>query len=449
MAVSLRLTVNLFQNIQEAPPSATPFDPDPYPPTNCGFAAARDGVIIECVTQSMGLSIERIEILLLIAAVVAMLARRLHVPYSVGLVFAGVGLALLPFSPNIVLTKQLVFTVFLPPLIFEAAFQLRWRELRKDLSVILLLATIGVMISAVVTALGMRYLAHWTWISAIVFGVLIAATDPVAVMAMFKDAKVHGRIRLLVEGESLFNDATAAVAFTIALVFASGQSLDVAGISRMLLIMVAGSVICGAVVAGAVLLLAGATDDHLVEITFTTVAAFGSFLLAEHFHLSGVLAALVAGLILGNVGHLAIDPKGRVAVEEFWEYAAFVANSLIFLLIGMRLANQDYRFALLPALIGIVVVIVGRALAIYPLSLLFAWSSLVIQRRHQHILFWGGLRGALALALALGLPAEMPEREAIITVAFAVVAFSIFVQGISVELLMKRLGEISPDRQTK
>ena len=391
----------------------------------------------------MGLSIERIEILLLIAAVVAMLARRLRVPYSVGLVFAGVALALLPFSPNIVLTKQLVFTAFLPPLIFEAAFQLRWRELRKDLPVILILATVGVALSAVATAIGMHYLAQWTWISAIVFGVLIAATDPVSVIAMFKDAKVHGRIRLLVEAESLFNDATAAVAFTIAIGFASGQSISAVGVTKTLLIMVAGSLVCGAAVAGLVLLLAGVTDDHLVEITFTTVAAFGSFLLAEHFHLSGVLASLTAGLILGNVGHLAIDPKGRAAVEEFWEYAAFVANSLIFLLIGMRLANQDYGFVLLPALIAIGVVILGRAFAIYPLSLLFARSKLRIKSPHQHILFWGGLRGALALALALGLPPEMQGREAIITVAFAVVAFSIFVQGMTIKPLMRRLGEIT------
>lgn len=391
----------------------------------------------------MGLTIERIEILLLIAAVVAMLARRLHVPYSVGLVFAGVALALLPFSPNIVLTKQLVFTAFLPPLIFEAAFQLRWRELRKDLPVILTLATVGVVLSAAATAIGMHYLAQWTWISAMVFGVLIAATDPVSVIAMFKDAKVQKRIRLLVEAESLFNDATAAVAFTIVIVFASGQSIGAVGVTKTLLIVVAGSLVCGAAVAGLGLLLAGATDDHLVEITFTTVAAFGSFLLAEHFHLSGVLASLTAGLILGNVGHLAIDPKGRAAVEEFWEYAAFVANSLIFLLIGMRLANQDYGFVLLPALIAIGVVILGRAIAVYPLSLLFARSTLRIKPQHQHILFWGGLRGALALALALGLPPEMPGREAIITVAFAVVAFSIFVQGMTIKPLMRRLGEIT------
>ena len=397
----------------------------------------------------MGLSIERIEILLLIAAVVAMLARRLHVPYSVGLVFAGIALALLPFSPNITLTKQLVFTLFLPPLIFEAAFQLRWRDLRKDLPVVLTFATLGVVLSAAATACGMHYLARWSWINALVFGVLIAATDPVSVIATFKDAGVHGRIRLLVEAESLINDATAAVAFTIVLVFASGESAGAFGVTKTLAIMIAGSIVCGAVIASLALLLAGATDDHLIEITFTTVAAFGSFLLAEHFHLSGVLATLTAGLIIGNVGHLALAAESRVAVEEFWEYAAFVANSLIFLLIGMRLANQNYLFVLFPALLAILIVTLGRALAIYPLSLLFARSSLRITGRHQHILVWGGVRGALALALALGLPPEIPGREVIISVAFAVVTFSIFVQGMTIKPLMKRLGEIDPEPQSE
>lgn len=375
-----------------------------------------------------------------------MLARRLHVPYSVGLVFAGIALALLPFSPDIELTKRLVFTVFLPPLIFEAAFQLRWPELRKDLPVIVTLATVGVLFSAVATAAGMHFLARWTWVSAIVFGMLIAATDPVSVIASFKDARVHGRIRLLVEAESLFNDATAAVGFSLALWFASGHNPGIVGVTQTLAIMIAGSLVCGAITAGLALLLAGATEDHLVEITFTTVAAFGSFLLAEHFNLSGVLATLTAGLIIGNVGHLSIAPKSREAVEEFWEYAAFVANSLIFLLIGMRLANQDYGFVVLPALIAIGVVLVGRALAIYPLCLLFARSKLRIKSPSQHVLFWGGLRGALALALALGLPPDMQDREAIITVAFAVVAFSIFIQGTTIKPLMNRMGEISsPD----
>src|ERR1041384_4157015 len=257
---------------------------------------------------------ETIEILLLIASVVAMLARRLHVPYSIGLVCAGIALAISPLTPSVQLTKELVFGTLLPPLIFEAAFQLRWRELKKQLPIILTLATVGVVVSTAVTAVGMRYLVQWSWINAIVFGVLISATDPVAVIAIFKDSKIHGRIRLLVEAESLFNDATAAVAFMIVLVLVSGQNVTIGGSLKTLALVTVGSLVCGGVVAGAVLLLAGATDDHLIEITFTTVAAFGSFLLAEHFHFSGVLATLTSGLILGNVGHLTISADNRRAL---------------------------------------------------------------------------------------------------------------------------------------
>jgi len=385
--------------------------------------------------------IETVGILLLIAAVVAMVARRLRVPYSIGLLFAGIALAFLPFSPNLELTKELVFTAFLPPLIFEAAIQIRWRDLRKELPVVLTFATGGVLLSAALTTVGMHYILHWSWTAALIFGTLIAATDPVAVIAMFKDAKVRGRTRFLVEAESLFNDATAAIAFVIVLAIASRESVNAFTVTKALFFIVVGSVLCGAVAAGVVLLLAGATDDHLIEITFTTVAAFGSFLVAEHFHFSGVLATLTSGLILGNVGHLAISADNRRAVEEFWEYIAFVANSLIFLLIGMRLANQNYRFALFPALIGIAVTILARAASIYPLSLIFSRSSLRISTRHQHILFWAGLRGALALGLALGLPANLMNRDAIVTVAFAVVAFSIIVQGMTIKPVMRRCGE--------
>jgi CPA1 family monovalent cation:H+ antiporter len=386
----------------------------------------------------MGLNIETIEVLLLIAAVVAMLVRRLRIPYSIGLVVAGIGLALLPFSSGIQLTKELLFTTLLPPLIFEAAFQIRWPELKKDLSVVLLLATIGVAISAAATAVGMHYAVSWPWTSAIVFGLLIAATDPVSVIATFKEAKIHGRIRLLVEAESLFNDGTAAAAFTLALVFAAGESTGMFGVAKTFGFVIFGSITCGAVVAGLVLMLIGATQDHLVEMTFTTVAAFGSFLLAEHFHGSGVLATLTAGLIIGNVGHLPISSTGRRVVVDFWEYAAFVANSLIFLLIGLRLPKQNYRAALVSAAAAIAIVIIARAGAVYPLSLLVSRSRHRITLRHQHILFWGGLRGALALALALGIPETMPNRQEIITVAFAVVAFSIIVQGLTIIPLLRR-----------
>jgi Na+:H+ antiporter len=392
----------------------------------------------------MNISIEYIATFLLIAAIVAITARRLRIPYTVGLMLTGIVLAVSPFpSDDIEMTKDLIFTIFLPPLIYEAAIYIKWQELRRDLPVILTLATLGVVLAAAVTAAGMHYLAKWGWSSAILFGVLIAATDPVSVIATFKEAGVHGRLRLLVEAESLFNDSAAAVAFTIALAFAMGGSFTVFGTLQTLVITITGGILCGALVAGGVLLLAGRTDDHLIEITLTTVAAYGSFLLAEHFHLSGVLASLVAGLLTGNIGSLgSFTDKGRESVVSFWEFIAFIVNSLIFMLIGIRAAYQDFTNLLLPITIAIVMMFAGRALAIYPFSALFSRSALQISFNHQHILFWGGLRGALALALALGLPPELPERGAIIAVAFAVVAYSIFVQGLTMVPLLRKLKEI-------
>ena len=266
----------------------------------------------------MGLSIESIELLLLVAAVVAMLARRLRVPYSVGLVVAGISLALLPFAPKIELTKDLIFTVLLPPLIFEAAFYLHWRELRRDLPVVLVLASVGVLLSAAVTAVGMHLFAGWQWPSALVFGVLIAATDPVSVIATFKEAGVAGRLRLLVEAESLFNDGTAAVAFGIVVSLAMGHNLTRLEMGATLFLTVGGGILCGAALTGILLLIAGRTDDHLVEITLTTVAAYGSFLLAEHLHFSGVLATLTAGLISA-----ASTRSGRSRVEEETRWRLF------------------------------------------------------------------------------------------------------------------------------
>jgi CPA1 family monovalent cation:H+ antiporter len=396
-------------------------------------------------TASLALSIETVELLLLVAAAVAMLARRLHVPYSIGLVVAGISLALLPFVPTVELTKELIFKLLLPPLIFEAAFYLHWKELRRDLPVILVLASLGVLLSAGATALGMHLAAGWPWWSALVFGVLIAATDPVSVVATFKEAGVTGRLRLLVEAESLFNDGTSAVAFGIVVALAVGRNLTPLAMGESLLLTVGGGILCGGLLAWSLLLIAGRTNDHLVEITFTTVAAYGSFLLAERLHLSGVLATLTAGLMLGSSRGV-FSARGREAVEAFWEYAAFVANSLVFLVIGMHEAHQNFAAIWLSAVVAIAVVTCGRALAIYPACFLFSRSGLRVSRGHQHVLFWGGLRGALALALALGLPAEMPLREEIITITFAVVAFSLFVQGLTMAPLLRRMGELPADR---
>jgi monovalent cation:H+ antiporter, CPA1 family len=395
----------------------------------------------------MDLNFQTGAVLLLIAAVVAMLSRRLHLPYSVGLVAAGIILAVLPMAPKIDLTKDLIFNTLLPPLLFEAAFYIHWDQLRRDFSIVAILATLGVALSACVTAVGMRFLAGWEWAAAVVFGVLIAATDPVSVIATFKEAKAKGRLLVLIEAESLLNDGTAAVAFGVVLAWVSGQRTSWFEIAATLLKTIGGGVACGAAVGLAALLLAGRTEDHLVEMTFTTVAAYGSFLLADRLGLSGVLATITAGLVMGNFTALGtISGRGKEAVQAFWEYAAFVANSFVFLLIGMHEAHQDFKMVWPAVAIAIVLVTMGRAVAIYPCCLLFSRSALRVTMKHQHVLFWGGLRGALALALALGLPAGVPRREEIVTISFAVVAFSVFGQGLSMTPVLRRMGEIPGGR---
>jgi CPA1 family monovalent cation:H+ antiporter len=393
--------------------------------------------------ESMELDFRTAAFLLLIAAVVAMLSRRVRLPYSVGLVAAGIVVAMLPFAPTVRLTRDLIFVGLLPPLLFEAAFYLHWDQLRRDFSLIVTLATLGVVFSAAVTMLGMHYLAGWQWLSAAVFGVLIAATDPVSVIATFKEAKAKGRLLLLIETESLFNDGTAAVAFGVVIVLVSGKQLTFTDVTVMLLETTGGGILCGALVALVALVLTGRTQDHLVEITFTTVSAYGSFLFADHFGFSGVLATITAGLIMGNFKSFGtISDKGKEAVDAFWEYAAFIANSLIFLLIGMHEAHQDFLRIWIPLVTAIALVTLGRAFAVYPCCFLFSASSLRVTMKHQHVLSWGGLRGAVALALALGLPPEVPQRELIVTISFAVVAFSVFVQGLTIAPLLRRTGEI-------
>ncbi len=382
-------------------------------------------------------------LLLFVSALVAMLTRRLHMPYTVGLVLAGAGLSFLPVPVHLQLSSDLIYSVFLPPLVFEAALYMRWPEFRRNLPVIGTLASVGLVLAAAVTAVGMHYVVGWPWGSAAVFGVLIGATDPVSVIATFKEAGVRGRLRVLVEAESLLNDGTAAVAFAVALNLAGGAQGHLPQIAGSLVMTIGGGIACGAAAGFALMWLAGRSSDHLVEVTFSTLTAYGSFMLAEHWHFSGVLAALTAGLVTGNFrmqgGQSA---KRREAVESFWEYVGFVINSLVFLLIGSHEAQLHFGDVWRAVLVAIALVTLGRALAIYPPCALFRNSRLAVDMKQQHVLFWGGLRGALALALALALPDTLPYREDIVTVAFAVVAFSIFVQGLTMTPLLRWLGQL-------
>jgi CPA1 family monovalent cation:H+ antiporter len=270
--------------------------------------------------------------------------------------------------------------------------------------------------------------------------VLIAATDPVSVIASFREMDCLPRVSMVVEAESLLNDGVAAVGFVVLSAIAAGASPSAGAVLPAFLWTLAGGVLIGLVVSAAILLIVGRTNDALVEITLTTIAAYGSFLIAEHFRASGIISALTAGLLIGSGGRRFISDEGHQRVRWAWDYFAFLANSFVFILIGMNVANQPLqRLGSAAAAIAILLVIFGRALSIYPLSVLFRWSRWRLEPRFQHTLFWGGLRGALALALALAVPPQVPERNAIILTAFVVVAFSILIQGLTMPWLIRKL----------
>ncbi len=378
-------------------------------------------------------------VLLLAATVVGVFARRLHVPYSVGLVVAGIGMALLPWHPSVTLSRELVYTGLLPPLVFEAAFELRWEALRPNLVLVVALATVGVILSALMTAAVMSGLAHWPVTAGLLFGILMAATDPVSVLATLKEIGARGRLALLIEAESLLNDATAAVLFAIAIGFSDGNPVTFLAAATTLGVTIAVGLLAGVLVAGVVFVLVGRTDDHLFEVALTTVAAYGSFLLAEHFGGSGILATLTAGMLLGNLAPRwgIFSEAGDRAVRSTWEFITFLANSLVFLLIGLAEGREDLRGLWFTASVAAIAVLLGRMTAVYPVCALFSRGVSRLGLQQQHALVWGGLRGALALALVNSIPESSPWRHPIIAVTVAVVAFSIVIQGLTCRPLLR------------
>ena len=390
-----------------------------------------------------------IGLLLIVAAIMAMLTRRLGMPYSTGLVAAGILISFLPNRPQLPLTRDLIFDVLLPPLVFEAALQLDWKRFRQELPLTLTLAFLGVIGASAFVSIGMHWLLGWSWLGAALFGVLISATDPVAVIATFKELKGPKRLTMVVESESLLNDGVAAVAFAVLAAIASGAAPTAGQIIPQFLWSLFGGILIGGALAAVILLIAGRTEDRLVEITLTTIAAWGSFLLAEHFGGSGILASLTAGLMIGNFGWLgAISDTSRPHLLAAWDYFAFLANSFVFLLIGIhetRIPLSVVGWA--EATIAIILVLVGRMISVYPIVGAFGASNLRLPLKYQHVLFWGGLRGALALALALAIPDNVPEKVAIIVTSFLVVSFSIFVQGLTIPWFAGKLGLLGNDHE--
>jgi monovalent cation:H+ antiporter, CPA1 family len=284
---------------------------------------------------------------------------------------------------------------------------------------------------------------------ALLFGSIISATDPISVLAIFKDLKVDERLSLIMEAESLFNDGTAVVLFGILLGAVVAEKLSVANGVEQYFLAVAGGAVLGSVLGYLASRVTGTVDDPQIEITLTTILAYGSYLLAFHLHLSGVIATASAGLVLGNFGSKRrMSARTRTAMQSFWEYVSFVMNSLVFLLIGLEIHVRELLQNWTSVVLAIGAVLLGRALSVYlfvPLSNRFGEK---ISFRWQHVVIWGGLRGALALALALSLNSAFPYRQQILDLTFGVVIFSILVQGLTIKPLLKLLQLANGDNAT-
>ena len=377
--------------------------------------------------------------LLLIAFVVALVARRFQVPYALALVMTGLLIGLPRLLPQAHLEPALLFTVFLPPLLFESAIHLRLDALRQSAKPIAVFTLAGTLLSTLVVGVLAAWLLQIPLPTALVFGALISATDPISILAIFKRLGAGRRLTLIMEAESLFNDGVAVVLFTVLTAAALGGTISLAGGIGQFLQLIVGGTLLGATIGAIASRLHSELDDHLVEITLTTIVAFGSFLAAEALHVSGVMAVVAAGLVVGNFGQSAMSPGTRLSVSDFWEYAGFVVNSLIFLLIGIEVTYLDWRDKIGLALGAALLVLVGRT-AIYPLSWMVNRLGASVPRAWQHVMVWGSLRGALSMALVLGLPLSFPAREELVAMTFGAVLFSLLVQGFTIGPLLKRLG---------
>lgn len=379
-------------------------------------------------------------VLLLVATLVAIAVQRLRVPYTVALVIAGL---LITFqSPlKIELTPSLILALFVPPLVFEAAFHINIAQLGRSVPTILTLAVPGVIATTLIVGGLIGWLTPLSLSAALVFGALIAATDPVAVVALFRTLGVPKRLAVLMESESLLNDGTAIVVFNLVIVVALTGRFDLLGGLTDFVKVVVGGTLVGAALGWVISQVIARVDDYLIETTLTTVLAFGAYLVAEQFHFSGVLAVVAAGLICGNLGLQGMSPTTRIVLNNFWEYVAFLANSLVFLLIGLQVNVPALAANWRLVLVAIAAVLVARALVVYGFNWLVNHWAERIALSWQHVLAWGGLRGAISLALALSLPAALgSDRDALQVMTFGVVLFTLLIQATTMRLLVRRLG---------
>jgi CPA1 family monovalent cation:H+ antiporter len=382
--------------------------------------------------------------------VIAFISRRLRLQYTVAMVVVGLVVSALSGRGNLEVSPAIAVTILLPGLVFEAAYRLDAVELRRTFGGVALLAIPGVIVVAAVVAVVLHTAAGLPLDEAFIVGAIVSATDPVAVVATMRQLRAPSRLVTLIDAESLFNDGTAVLVYAIGLgALREGHTLseDVATFA----IGIVASVAIGAATGWLIARVAAVTTDHLIELTLTLLAAYGTYVIADLAHQSGIVAVVVAGIVIGTYGRrVGFSPRAREAIDTVWEFLAFVLTAVAFLLIGSAIPLGTLRDAALPIAWGVVAVMAGRALVVYGL---LGGSSWIVSRfgaaprmplSWLHVMNWTGLRGAVAIALALSLPADVPDRTLLQGTTFGIVLFTVLVQGATAERVMHWAG-LAPD----
>jgi CPA1 family monovalent cation:H+ antiporter len=395
-------------------------------------------------------AIELFVALVSVAAVVGLVVRRLAIPYTVALVLLGLLVASLLPHRQLQVTPELVLLVLLPGLVFEAALRIDIVDFRGSFGGIALLAVPGVLISAGVVAVVLNLAAGLPIELGFVVGAMVAATDPVAVISTFKQLGSPRRLATLIESESLFNDGTALVVFAVALRLVVGEVSPAEAIVSMVLTVVISAAI-GAIAGFVASRLIASVDDHLIELTLSLAAAYGTYIVADRIHQSGIIATVVAGLLIGSYGRrMGMSERTRDALDTVWEFFAFLVTALVFLLVGLSISVGELLDALPAIGWGVVAILLARALVVYVLLGGASRVDALAGRRRGlpiawlHVLFWAGLRGAVAMAMALSLPADFPGRELLQEITFGIILFTLLVQGTTIEAVIDRVGAGRP-----
>lgn len=381
---------------------------------------------------------------MLVAAAVAIVTEQLRVPYTIALVITGLVIGNLHLAPPIAVTPEVLLTLLIPPLLFEGGLRLPPRHLKTYGGLIGLLAVPGTLLTALAIGWTVRVLFHLDVRSALLLGAIVSAIDPVGVLAFLREARLDIRLGVILEGEAVLNDGVAIVLFTI---IGAGAAAGFMGVSLMFLWLLGGGMVVGALVAAATAYAMGHTQQPLVEALGSLIAALGALLAANAIGASGIIAVVAAGVVFGSYGPRHLTDFGRETVSTTWGVITFLANSMLFLLIGLEVPA--------PLLVHhwlLILVVVGAASAIRA-AIVYAFTSIWRMRidflpsAWRYPLIWGGLRGGVAIALALGLDRAIPGREAIVAGAFGVVVFTLLVQGLSIRPVMRWAGLLPGERK--